>query len=93
MHVCLPDFKLGRYLHRSEYAVQNDGSLMPVRYVWPDRHMYNMAREDRVYYMYIAGHVLLMSPAPSVGHHHRHSNSGCDRRLPWLEHGIDTVVQ
>ena len=27
----LPDYGVGRYLFRSEYAVQADGSLMPVR--------------------------------------------------------------
>ena len=34
--VCVPDFKVGRFLHRSEYAVQADGSLMPLRWMAPE---------------------------------------------------------
>lgn len=30
------DFKVGRYLSRSEYAVQADGSLMPLRWMAPE---------------------------------------------------------
>ena len=41
------DFKLGRYLHRSEYAVQNDGSLMPVRYTT----LYAYISYSRAYYV------------------------------------------
>ena len=33
LRVFLPDYGVGRYLFRSEYAVQADGSLMPVRLV------------------------------------------------------------
>jgi serine/threonine protein kinase len=39
----ITDFKLGRYLHRSEYAVENSGSLMPLRWMAPEsiaRHKY-----------------------------------------------------
>ena len=32
----LSDFKVGRYLSRSEYAVQADGSLMPLRWMAPE---------------------------------------------------------
>ena len=30
------DFKVGRFLFRSEYAVQADGSLMPLRWMAPE---------------------------------------------------------
>jgi serine/threonine protein kinase len=37
----IADYKVGRYLFRSEYAVQADGSLMPVRWMAPESLMEN----------------------------------------------------
>lgn len=39
--VKVTDYKVGRYLFRSEYAVQADGSLMPIRWMAPETLLEN----------------------------------------------------
>ena len=38
---CLSDFKVGRSLFRSEYAVQADGTLLPLRWMAPEAILKN----------------------------------------------------
>ena len=46
------DYKVGRYLFRSEYAVQADGSLMPVRWMAPESLMENhFSLQTDIWYM------------------------------------------
>lgn len=58
MSVCIililifTDYKVGRYLFRSEYAVQADGSLMPVRWMAPESLMENhFSLQTDIWYM------------------------------------------